>query len=162
AWSAWPECPCRSPRQERADQVAAPLVPAEPSWPHHRQATSLSDRKAATTSRAQPPGDKFAKIPSWLQLLCPCHSSCTLVLCPCHSSCTLVIPRSTATRNLQCSFGSCKNQISRFARNDKQQGLFEELDCRIICTKLKNYGSRVPTTADLHRSQTRSRHYVIR
>src|SRR5437667_8518577 len=103
AWSAWPECPCRSPRQERADQVAAPLVPAEPSWPHHRQATSLSDRKAATTSRAQPPGDKFAKIPSWLQLLCPCHSSCTLVLCPCHSSCTLVIPRSTATRNLQCS-----------------------------------------------------------
>src|SRR5947208_1355127 len=91
AWSAWPECPCRSPRQERADQVAAPLVPAEPSWPRHRQATSLSDRKAATTSRAQPPGDKFAKIPSWLTpvllsfFLYPCPVPLSFLLQPCHS-----------------------------------------------------------------------------
>src|SRR5437016_4250024 len=33
----------------------------------------------------------------------------------------LVIPRSEATRNLLCSFGSCKNQISRFARNDNNK-----------------------------------------
>src|SRR5207245_4282740 len=130
AWSAWPECPCRSPRRERADQVAAPLVPADPSWPRHRRATSLWDRRAATTNHAQPQEDKFAKIPSWFRLLCSCHSSCTLVVCPCHSSCTLVIPTSTATRNLQCSLlYPCHSE----ERSDEESAVFWD-SCRFLAS----------------------------
>src|SRR3989442_9424019 len=79
-------------------------------------------------------------------LLSPCPVSLPFLLYPCHprseatknllsssGSCkkqksprTLVIPRSEATRNLLFFLGLLR--ISRFARNDKQQRLFEELD----------------------------------